>query len=214
MRSWGWMKLGTYKTHLLNMLSAKWCPFCLGLHVLIQNSISGWGLEYFPWNMQRALLCFFVVFILLVLCEYMQLLCLYPYSLGLLHWHCGNLTIDRFHISQNAPVPYPTLFHSEQKCAHFCSEWSIVGYGTGAFWDLWIRSIAPVPVKQPWMIWIIMDTLVTDNIRPVYQSTTKQYAYLWSIKEHFVYASSQWETMLQSNVIIHWLGEYTKSSLG
>ena len=32
--------------------------------------------------------------------------------------------------------------HSEQKCAHFCSEWGIVGYGTGAFWDLCIRSSA------------------------------------------------------------------------
>ena len=47
--------------------------------------------------------------------------------------------IDQFHKSQNAPVPYPTILHSEQKCTHFCSEWSIVGYGTGAFWDLWIR---------------------------------------------------------------------------
>ena len=27
-------------------------------------------------------------------------------------------------------------------CVHFCSEWSILGYGTGAFWDLWIRSIS------------------------------------------------------------------------
>ena len=26
------------------------------------------------------------------------------------------------------------MLHSEQKCAYFCSEWSIVGYGTGAFW--------------------------------------------------------------------------------
>ena len=43
--------------------------------------------------------------------------------------------------SQNAPVPYPTMLHSEQKCAHFCSEWSTVGYGRGAFWDSWIRSI-------------------------------------------------------------------------
>ena len=50
-------------------------------------------------------------------------------------------TIDRFHNSQNAPVPYPTMLHSEQKCAHFCSEWSIVGYETGAFWDLLIWSI-------------------------------------------------------------------------
>ena len=36
----------------------------------------------------------------------------------------------------------PTMLHSEQKCAHFCSEWSLVGYGTSAIWDLWIRSIA------------------------------------------------------------------------
>ena len=46
--------------------------------------------------------------------------------------------------------------HSEQKCTHFCSEWSIVGYGThfcsewrivrygtSAFWDLWMRSLRP-----------------------------------------------------------------------
>ena len=26
-------------------------------------------------------------------------------------------------------------------CAHFCSEWSIVGYETGASWDLWNWSI-------------------------------------------------------------------------
>ena len=48
---------------------------------------------------------------------------------------------DRFHKSQNAPVPYPTMLHSEQKCAHFCTVLSIVGYGTGIFWDLWIRPI-------------------------------------------------------------------------
>ena len=45
--------------------------------------------------------------------------------------------IDLIHKSHNAPVPYPTLHHSEQKCTHFCSEWCIVGYGTSAFWDLW-----------------------------------------------------------------------------
>ena len=44
--------------------------------------------------------------------------------------------IDLIHKSQNAAVPYRTMFHSEQKYAHFCSEWSIVEYGTGAFWDL------------------------------------------------------------------------------
>ena len=49
--------------------------------------------------------------------------------------------VELIHKSQNAPVPYPIMFHSEQKCAHFCSEWSIVGYGTGALWDLWDWSI-------------------------------------------------------------------------
>ena len=52
--------------------------------------------------------------------------------------------IDQIHKSHNAPVPYPTMHHSEQKCAHFCSEWCIVGYGTGALWDLKDWSIDPV----------------------------------------------------------------------
>ena len=43
--------------------------------------------------------------------------------------------------SQNASVPYPTLLHSEQKCTHFCSERSNVGYGIGALWDVWIKPI-------------------------------------------------------------------------
>ena len=43
--------------------------------------------------------------------------------------------------SYNASVPYPTIHHSEQKYVHFCSEWCIVRYGTGALWDLWIWSI-------------------------------------------------------------------------
>ena len=54
-------------------------------------------------------------------------------------WNCGqgycpcNQTKDQSDKSQNAPVSYPIMHYSEQKCAHFCSEWHIVGYGTGAF---------------------------------------------------------------------------------
>ena len=49
------------------------------------------------------------------------------------------------------------LFHIQ--CAHFCSEWSILGCGTGAFWDMWIRSIVitdncPVSLKEPWNTWV------------------------------------------------------------
>ena len=43
--------------------------------------------------------------------------------------------------SHNTPVPYPTVHRSEQKCEHFCPEWYIVGYGTGALQDLWDWSI-------------------------------------------------------------------------
>ena len=54
-----------------------------------------------------------------------------------------TLGIYLIHKSQNAPVPYPTMFHSERFCSE--SEWSIMGYGTGAFWDLWNWSIRSIP---------------------------------------------------------------------
>ena len=78
-----------------------------------------------------ALLCFVVVIHWLIS----------PYPSGLLHWHCGNLTI------------------------------------------------APVPVKQPWWIWINIscEFLMNDCITTTKQSTTKPCAYflgytvLWDI---------------------------------
>ena len=47
-----------------------------------------------------------------------------------------NITIDQNKKYYNIPVPYPTMHPSGQKCAHFCSEGRIVGYGTGALWNL------------------------------------------------------------------------------
>ena len=72
-----------------------------------------WRIQYIPRNMHTvfALLCFVVVIHWLI----------FPYPPGLLHWHCGNLTI------------------------------------------------APVPVKQPWWIWIntscefIMNDCITTT---------------------------------------------------
>ena len=68
-----------------------------------------------------ALLCFVVVIHWLV----------FPYPSGLLHWHCGNLTI------------------------------------------------APVPAKQPWWIWIntSCEFIMNDCITTTKQSTTKPCAY-------------------------------------
>ena len=68
-----------------------------------------------------ALLCFVVVIHWMI----------YPYPSGLLHWHCGNLTI------------------------------------------------APVPAKQPWWIWIntSFEFIMNDYITTTKQSTTKPCAY-------------------------------------
>ena len=80
-------------------------------------------LEYIPRNMHTvfALLCFVVVIHWLI----------FPYPSGLLHWHCGNLTI------------------------------------------------APVPAKQPWWIWIntSCEFIMNDCITTTKQSTTKPCAY-------------------------------------
>ena len=81
------------------------------------------NLQYIPRNMYTvfALLCFVVVIHWLI----------FPYSSGLLHWHCGNLTI------------------------------------------------APVPAKQPWWIWINTSCkfIMDDCITTTKQSTTKPCAY-------------------------------------
>ena len=80
-------------------------------------------LQYTPRNMHTvfALLCFVVVIHWLI----------FPYPSGLLHWHCGNLTI------------------------------------------------ALVPAKQPWWIWIntSCEFIMNDCITTTKQSTTKPCAY-------------------------------------
>ena len=81
------------------------------------------SVQYIPRNMHTvfALLCFFVVIHWLII----------PYPSGLLHWHCGNLTI------------------------------------------------APVPAKQPWWIWINTpcEFIMIDCITTTKQSTTKPCTY-------------------------------------
>ena len=75
-----------------------------------------------------ALLCFVVVIHWLI----------FPYPSGLLHWHCGNLTI------------------------------------------------APVPAKQPWWIWIntSCEFIMNDCITTTKQSTTKPCTYFLGYTVH------------------------------
>ena len=104
-------------SHLYNMLtlSRAW-PALNGARLSAD-------IQYIPRNMHTvfALLCFVVVIHWLI----------FPYPSGLLHWHCGNLTI------------------------------------------------APVPAKQPWWIWIntSCEFIMNDCITTTKQSTTKPCAY-------------------------------------
>ena len=90
-------------------------------------------IQYIPRYMHTvfALLCFVVVIHWLI----------FPYPSGLLHWHCGNLTI------------------------------------------------APVPAKQPWWIWIntSCEFIMNDCIATTKQSTTKPCAYFlgYTVHEEF-----------------------------
>ena len=98
-----------------------------------------------------ALLCFVVVIHWLI----------FPYPSGLLHWHCGNLTI------------------------------------------------APVPAKQPWWIWIntSCEFIMNDCIATTKQSTTKPCAYflgytvmpIWGIGGDSVPWAENWNCIMNSN---------------
>ena len=120
------------------------------------------GVQYFPRNMHTvfALLCFVVVIYWLI----------FPYPSGLLHWHCGNLTI------------------------------------------------APVPTKQPWWIWIntSCEFIMNDCITTTKQSTTKPCAYFLGYtasRVAFLYVllvvttntSANYRRFCVSEVSSHWL---------
>ena len=129
----------------------------------------------------------------------------------------------------NAGCRYDNLqCHQWQQCWHNGnSQFSLLGFGTSWFypyplgllhWHWGNHTIAPVPVKQPWRIWVnrLCWFIANDNITTTKQST----ANLWALfmeytvhRDYIVYAPNQWETTLQCNIIFHWLGAYTKRSL-
>ena len=106
------------------------CLEVCGVCQCICNAQEHTHIQYIPRNMHTvfALLCFVVVIHWLI----------FPYPSGLLHWHCGNLTI------------------------------------------------APVPAKQPWWIWIntSCEFIMNDCITTTKQSTTKPCAYFLGYTVH------------------------------
>ena len=111
-------------------------------------------IQYIPRNMHMvfALLCFVVVIHWLI----------FPYPSGLLHWHCGNLTI------------------------------------------------APVPAKQPWWIWIntSCEFIMNDCITTTKQSTTKPCAYFlgYTVFLNVWYCSQLWDHIIVT-ISSSWKGE-------
>ena len=78
-------------------------------------------------------------------------------------------TIDPSHKSQNASVPYPTMQHFvTEMCTgvHISvTKWCIVGYLSGALWDLWDGSINTdyehfFCVVTPLLDWELLYTIV------------------------------------------------------
>ena len=105
-------------------------------------------IQYIPRNMHTvfALLCFVVVIHWLI----------FPYPSGLLHWHCGNLTI------------------------------------------------APVPAKQPWWIWIntSCEFIMNDCITTTKQSTTKPCAYFLGYTVMLLNSINTWGVVTKSITLI------------
>ena len=112
--------------------------------------------------------------------------------------------IDQFHKSQNAPVPYPTVHHSEQKCAHFCSVWSIVGYGKGAFWDLWIRSITVLHAQLWWSFLCQVNSLWPSDIiwyHGTWSALLQIMTNLWSLVAALVVIMTTYSAISDGKVI-------------
>ena len=57
----------------------------------------------------------------------------------------------------------------------------------------------------------IQHSFYSTTFRQVHATTLLPYHPL--LRDHFVYAPSQWETTLQRKVIYYWLGSFTKHSL-
>ena len=123
-------------------LKEKWQNICLKFSYLYLY------LQYIPRKMHTvfALLCFVVVIHWLI----------FPYPSGLLHWHCGNLTI------------------------------------------------APVPAKQPWWIWIntSCEFIMNDCITTTKQSTTKPCAYFLGYTVHRITSIWPWLRSVYQTLIM------------
>ena len=128
-------------------------------------------------------------------------------------------------------------------CAMFCyscifrsgSMWSIYPYPSGLLhWHWGNHMIAPVPVMQPWRIWVkwsgskwhkickILSMYCACMYIHIFSASVKTVVYLHCSnnpllkpmhKADWRLVSSQWETPLHCNDVSHWLGASLESAL-
>ena len=92
-----------------------------------------------------------------------------------------SLNRPQIHKSHNASLSYPTMHHSEQKCTHFCYDWCIVVYGTGAtflFWmvhcGIWDRCIVVFVRLVYWVVIDNYESLLSMICHNIIQTTVDQ----------------------------------------
>ena len=147
-----------------------------------------------------------------------------PYLSGLLNWYWGNrMIVSQLSYMQAvtraiiAPLwDYVFLYAVQhtvypKKYAHgfalLCFvvviHWLIFPYPSGLLhWHWGNLTIAPVPAKQPWWIWIntSCEFIMNDCITTTKQSTTKPCAYFLG----YTVSTCSW-TALNESVLITWL---------
>ena len=88
-------------------------------------------------------------------------------------------------------------------------HWLIFPYPSGLLhWYCGNLTIAPVPAKQPWWIWIntSCEFIMNDCITTTKQSTTKPCAYFLGYTVHDVWHILVWQWGLWNQFI--WLGKF------
>ena len=97
----------------------------------------------------------------------------------------GNgVPIDQSKKSHNAYVAYPIMHHSEQKCAHFSSEWSILLDSEQIHYE--IREIGPL-VQHGW------------EHMGIFMLFVKCYQYIYI----YIYICAIWKQHMKLNFIWH-----------
>ena len=116
-------------------------------------------------------------------------------------------------ICKHAKVPFTFLFRD--------AFWREVYYLPQIDREYWCEpTIAESPVTQfisQMVCQLITITIVEIHVCLIFMCKNgHNFAYAMTAyvcRDHFVYVHSQWEMMLQCNIISHWLGTCTKWSL-